>query len=103
MTQAAHLALPHPHPQRTPRSCQHAAPRPSAAYFLRAQIAIGAFLLTTKTTGNTGLGLSAMAAVLMLNVVLTALKPDTGVAKPGLAVWAVLQAVIGTLAYLNEK
>ena len=59
--------------------------------------------MTIKMTGKTGLGLVAVAAVLLANVVLTGLKPDTGVAKEGLVVWAVLQGAIGTLAFLNEK
>jgi hypothetical protein len=68
------------------------------------KLAVGLFLLTTKITGKTGLGLAAMSATILANVVLTALKAeDTGVEKGGLIFWGVVQAAIGTLAYLNEK
>ena len=68
------------------------------------KLAVGLFLLTTKITGKTGLGLAAMSATILANVILTALKAeDTGVEKGGLIFWGVVQAAIGTLAYLNEK
>lgn len=71
--------------------------------FDMSKIAIGLFLVTAKMTGKTGLGLVAMSATILLNVVLSALKPDTGVEKGGLLFWGVVQAAIGALAYLNEK
>ena len=68
------------------------------------KLAVGAFLMALKVTGKPGLGLAAMCATLLLNVAVTAVKAsETGVAKGGLVVWAVLQGAIGTLAYLNEK
>ena len=68
------------------------------------KLAVGVFLMALKVTGKPGLGLAAMCATLLLNVAATAVKAsETGVAKGGLVVWAVLQGAIGTLAYLNEK
>lgn len=67
--------------------------------------AVGALLLAYKITGKLGLGLAAMCATLLVNVVVSALKyaPETGVDKAGLVVWGVLQTAIGTMAYLNDK
>ena len=67
----------------------------------RLQLALGLFLLTTKLTGNTGLGLAAMCAGFLVNIVLCA--PDYAGDKAGLAFWAVLQATLGGLAFMNEK
>jgi len=71
--------------------------------FSLTKMAIGAFLLTLKLTGKTGLGLAAMCATLLVNVGITALNKETAVDKAGLAFWGVMQAVIGGLAFLNEK
>jgi hypothetical protein len=86
--------------QSTPRATAHLAcamrlPPP------RLQLALGLFLLTTKLTGNTGLGLAAMCAGFLVNIVFCA--PDYAGDKAGLAFWAVLQATLGGLAFMNEK
>jgi hypothetical protein len=67
------------------------------------KIALGLFLLTSKLTGKTGLGLAAMSAGLLANIIITGLNSDTGIEKGGLVFWGVMQGAIGTLAFLNEK
>ena len=103
-------------PQLRPRAhappCAHctapAAPRPLRRAHARvrlrpAQMAIGAFLLTLKLTGKTGLGLAAMCAGFLVNIAIVLSGPDYAGDKAGLAFWAVLQATLGGLAFMNEK
>ena len=95
-------------PLHRARCTAPAAPRPLRRAHARvrlrpAQMAIGAFLLTLKLTGKTGLGLAAMCATLLVSVGITALNKETAVDKASLAFWGVMQAVIGGLAFLNEK
>jgi hypothetical protein len=71
--------------------------------FSLTKMAIGAFLLTIKLTGKTGLGLAAMSAALLVNVGITALNKEADVDKAGLIFWGVMQAAIGGLSFLNEK
>lgn len=67
------------------------------------KLALGLFLLTTKLTGNTGLGLAAMCAGFLVNIAIVLSGPDYAGDKAGLAFWAVLQATLGGLAFMNEK
>ena len=67
-----------------------------------AQLALGACLLVTKLTGKPGLGLAALGAVNAVNCLKTVTRADEiGLAKPGLLVWTVFQAVVAAMAYMN--
>lgn len=79
------------------------APCASAGAPPRLQLALGLFLLTTKLTGNTGLGLAALCAGFLVNIAMLLCAPDYAGDKSGLAFWAVLQATLGGLAFMNEK
>ena len=68
------------------------------------QIALGLFLVVSKLTGKTGLGLATLAGCTALNCIKTIARADSvGLAKPGLIVWTVLQSAVAALAYINEK
>jgi hypothetical protein len=68
------------------------------------KIALGLFLVVSKLTGKTGLGLAALAGCAALNCIKTIARADSvGLAKPGLIVWTVLQSAVAALAYINEK
>lgn len=68
------------------------------------KLALGLFLVVSKLTGKTGLGLAALAGCTGLNCIKTITRADSvGLAKPGLIVWTVLQSAIAALAYMNEK
>jgi hypothetical protein len=64
------------------------------------KVSAALFLAVTKLTGKAGLGLAAAAAVGVLNCFKVAASAgETGIEKPGIIVWALLQSVIAILAY----
>ena len=64
------------------------------------KVSAGVFLLVTKLTGKVELGLAAAAAVGVLNCFKVAASADeTGIEKPGIIFWALIQSVIAILAY----
>ena len=67
------------------------------------KLCTGLFLVTTKLTGNRGLGLAAGAAGSVANCVKTLTRADAvGLKKPGLLVWTVVQSAVALLAFKNE-
>ena len=92
-----------PHAQALPVAHTWHAPCASAGAPPRLQLALGLFLLTTKLTGNTGLGLAALCAGFLVNIAMLLCAPDYAGDKSCLAFWAVLQATLGGLAFMNEK
>ena len=67
------------------------------------KLCTGLFLVTTKLTGNRGLGLAAGAAGSVANCVKTLTRADAvGLKKPGLIVWTVVQSAVALLAFKNE-
>ena len=69
-----------------------------------AQMSTGLFMLTTKMTGKRGLGLAACTACNVVNCIKAIIDADTiGLKKPALGAWAAVSAVVGLLAFKNEK
>jgi hypothetical protein len=72
--------------------------------FSFSKVGIGMFLMVSKFTGKTGLGLASLAGVTAVNSIKTLARADSvGLAKPGLIVWSVLQSIIAAIAFINEK
>jgi len=68
------------------------------------KLSTGLFLLVSGTTGKRGLGFAAASVATLLNCVKTIARADkVGLAKPGLAGWAVLNGALALLAFMNEK
>ena len=64
---------------------------------------IGAFLVVSQLTGKRGLGFAAMMLTNFINMLKAYTRADkVGLDKAGLAIWSVLMAAFGILAYKNE-